>query len=92
MAYEIEVSDSAEKDLKKLDRETYIRIKRKLLFFEQQENPMKWSEPLTGFENKYKWRVGKWRITFEHNKKTHDLTILWILEVDNRDTIYKKLR
>lgn len=92
MGYKIEISPDGEIDLAKLDKSIYLRIKKKIQFFAIQENPMLFAEALTGLRNRYKWRVGKWRIIFEQKPKTLELTLLWILEVDNRDTIYKNLR
>lgn len=89
MRYTVEYSEDALHDLEKIDWGTAERIRKKVRFFAAQKNPLRFCSPLTGLNNKYKWRVGKWRIVFEKKPKTFELTLLWILEVDNRDTIYK---
>ena len=91
MVYKIEMSSDAEGDLKNLDKQDYFRLKKKILWFSVQENPLIWSEPLTGLKNQYRWRVGKWRIIFKKNPVTNELTILWILAIKKRDKVYKNL-
>lgn len=91
MTYVVEYSEDSIRDLEKLDWHVSVRIRKKVRFFALQKNPLQFSESLTGLVNRYKWRIGKWRVIFEKNQKTNELVVLWILEVEKRDKVYKNL-
>ena len=83
MAYKIKVTDTAKKQLKKLDRQTAKRIDKKL--HEISDDPFLYVTKLVGLEF-YKLRVGNYRIlmTIEQN----NLFII-IIELSHRRNIYK---
>lgn len=91
-SYIIEYSEDAVHDLRHFDRTIAFRIQKKIRYFASQENPLRYCEPVIGFQNLYKWRVGKWRIFFEKKPKSNELTLLWILQVEKRDKAYKNLQ
>lgn len=88
MTYKIEISDTAEKELSKLDKQVAVRI---LKFLKERiatsENPRILGESLKGrFEEYWKYRVGDYRIIC--NIQDNILTVI-VLNVGNRKEVYK---
>ena len=83
MAYKISVTDTAKKQLKKLDRQTAKRIDKKL--HEISDDPFLYVTKLVGLEF-YKLRVGNYRIlmTIEQNN-----LIIMVVEISHRRNAYK---
>ncbi|MEK7096150.1 MAG: type II toxin-antitoxin system RelE/ParE family toxin [Patescibacteria group bacterium] len=77
----------AQKDLKKLDKTTQKQIIKKLDFFIDQPDPLKYAAKLTGFSGggDYRFRVGRHRIVFDLAKNT-----IIVLYVEHRREIYRK--
>lgn len=74
---EIRYSYPARDDFKKLPRETQKRIAKKMRFYAEQEDPLKFAERLTNHEDgDFRFRVGRWRIFFDVNK--HRIEVLRI--------------
>jgi len=83
LAYKISVTDTAKKQLKKLDRQTAIRIDKKL--HEISHDPFLYVTKLVGLEF-YKLRVGNYRVlmTIEQNN-----LIIMVVELSHRRNVYK---
>ena len=92
ISYKVEYSEKAVHDLKSSDIQDSGRIRKKVRFFAHQENPLIFCEPLKGLNNRFRWRVGKWRIIFEKHPESNTLTILWILAIEKRDKVYSKIK
>lgn len=83
MAYKIRVTDTAKKQLKKLDRQAAIRIDKKL--HEISNDPFLYVTRLVGLEF-YKLRVGNYRVlmTIQQNN-----LIIMVVEISHRRNVYK---
>jgi mRNA interferase RelE/StbE len=83
LAYKVRITDTAKKQLKKLDRQAVVRIDKKL--HEISRDPFLYVSKLVGFEF-YKLRVGDYRVlmTIEQNN-----LIILIVEVSHRRNAYK---
>jgi len=83
LAYKIRVTDTAKKQLKKLDRQTAIRIDKKL--HEISRDPFLYVTKLVGLEF-YKLRVGNYRVlmTIEQNN-----LIIMVVDLSHRRNGYK---
>ena len=59
-------TERAQKDLKKLDKQTRKRIAIKLQFYMEQKNPLEYTRPLIHSSlGSYRFRVGHYRIAFD---------------------------
>jgi len=86
--YRLELSKSSKKFLEKSDRVTRIRIINAIHALS--ENP--YSYPgivkLTGYEDTYRVRVGKYRIIYQ---VLNELLLIFIQDIDSRGDVYKQL-
>ena len=85
--YNIRFSKDAGKYIKKLDRVTKGRIRKALL--QLAANPYQSNldvKRLSGYENSYRLRVGKYRALYKINK---DEVIIFVFDVNSRGDIYK---
>ena len=69
--------------LGKLDQETQRRIKEKVTFFADQENPILFAKKLKGYKDVFRFRVGDYRIVFQLSEKK-----IILLLVKHRREIY----
>ena len=83
----LEFAASAQKNLKKIDKTTQKQIVKKLNFFIDQPDPLKYAAKLTGFSGggDYRFRIGRYRVVFDHIKDT-----IFVLYVEHRREIYRK--
>jgi mRNA interferase RelE/StbE len=72
--YKIRIKKSANKDLDALDDKTYIRIDRNIQKLRNDPFP-RGVKKLTGEENRYRIRVGKYRILYEIDQKNKTIVI-----------------
>ncbi len=87
MAYRIELTKSAVKELEKLPAKPHDKVIEHLVQLEQ--NPrMQGAEKLTGI-NGYKLRVGNYRIVYEINDVKKEVRIVMI---EDRKQVYQRLR
>ena len=63
-SYEIEVSRTAEKQLKKLPAEDQLRVVRALLALAHEPHP-RGSRKLTGYDDVFRIRVGRYRVLYD---------------------------
>jgi mRNA interferase RelE/StbE len=84
----IEITRSAEKQIKKPDRAAQASIVGFLRErLEPSENPRKWGKPLHGEERGlWRYRVGDYRLICD--MQDEKITVL-VLEVDNRKDVYR---
>ncbi len=76
-------TDTAKRQLKKLERYIQERIVDKVRFFVSQSDPLQFAEPLTGYDA-FRFRVGDYRVTFEVEDDT-----LRVLSIRRRDEAYR---
>ncbi|PIQ77670.1 hypothetical protein COV82_03250 [Candidatus Peregrinibacteria bacterium CG11_big_fil_rev_8_21_14_0_20_46_8] len=75
-------------DLKKLDKPIAKRIIKKLLFFSEQKDPLKFAKRLSDPRiGEYRFRIGEYRVLFDADSKGK-IKILMILRIKNRKDIY----
>lgn len=88
MAWRIEISKSAEKQLEKMDREVARRITTFLRRLKMQDDPRATGAALKGSElgEYWKYRVGDWRLICE----IHDNRItIEVVRLGNRREVYR---
>lgn len=84
MKYQILISASAKKDIKKLDPQIKKRIQKKLEYFADNKNPLIFATSLVDSNvGSYRWRVGVFRIIFDIEGKT-----IVILRIRHRKDVY----
>jgi mRNA-degrading endonuclease RelE of RelBE toxin-antitoxin system len=81
-------SSKAEIDLLNLPVLLQKRIIKKLDFFEKCQNPLSYAKKLIGSDNKYRFRVGDYRVII--SKISEDkFIILFILKIAHRSQVYE---
>lgn len=80
-------SQEALQQLTKIDKTYAQRIVQKLEWYVQQEDPLQFARPLSGFDALYRFRVGKYRILV-----TPDGTVLVVLRIAKRSSVYRELQ
>lgn len=87
MSYSIVLEKAAIKDLQKLPPITRNRIKRKLVFYSKQANPLDFAVPLVGDKiiGDYRFRIGDYRLLCDVAKRT-----ITILSIEHRREVYRK--
>ena len=76
---DVHYTDTAKRQLKKLERHIQERIVDKIRFFISNSNPLEFAEPLTGYDA-YRFRVRDYRVTFELQNDT-----VRVLSIRRRD-------
>ena len=76
-------TDTAKRQLKKLERHIQERIVDKVRFFVSQSDPLQFAEPLTGYDA-FRFRIGDYRVTFEVEDDT-----VRVLSIRRRDEAYR---
>ena len=82
---QIDYTKSAVSDLNALPRNVQERIARKMRFYADAENPIRFAERLTYFKDaEFRFRIGQYRILFDiiNNK-------IFVLKIKHRKDIYK---
>ena len=87
--YVIKYSESALKDIKKLDQQTKNSIINKVREIELSKDPMSLAKPIISqYKNIFRFRIGDFRLVFE--KKDRELCLLIIL-IEPRKKVYQKI-
>ncbi len=81
-------SKDALNDLAQLDRHISKRITAKLHFYAQQKDVLAFAKTLQGFRNRFRFRVGEYRVVFQL-EASGEVRILKILRIKNRKDIYE---
>lgn len=88
--YKIKYNKWARFDLKRLDENTAERVIKKIKFYAEQENPLIFAKQLKGFTpNRYRFRIGDYRVIFMIDDETLEIRILVILRIKHRKDIYR---
>ena len=74
--------------LRQLDNEIIDRILRKIFYWENIENPLKYASKVKGHPNLFRYRIGDWRLVVSPNQETGAIDIL---RVGHRSKVYKNL-
>ena len=86
MNYRIEIRPSVEKTLRKI-RDPQLQRRIDAAFGKLSENPRRPGvEKMAGIENRYRFRVGDYRIIFEIHDK---ILLVLILAIGDRKEIYR---
>ncbi|MGE3279153.1 MAG: type II toxin-antitoxin system RelE/ParE family toxin [Candidatus Altimarinota bacterium] len=89
MDYRVVYTKKAQNDLKKMENEEVKRILTKISNWAKNEEPLKQSKKLNGFEiSTYRYRIGDYRVVFRIDPKTHSLVILVVLRILHRKEVY----
>lgn len=90
MAWEIELSEHAVKQLAKLDKQTAKRITSKLREVSQLEDPCSTGKALTGnLSGFWRYRVGDYRIVCDIER---GVLVILVVDVEHRSRVYKARR
>ena len=84
-SYEVEVSRTAEKQLRKLPREDQERVARRMLVLASDPFP-RGARKLTGYEDVYRVRVGRYRILYSASRRR---LVIIILKIGYRKDVYR---
>lgn len=85
--YRLVYTNLALKDLSGLDRLIAKRITDKLLFFSLQQEIKPFCKTLTGFHDRFRFRIGTYRVVFRLDS-SGEIHILMILRIKHRKDIY----
>lgn len=86
--YEVEVSRTAEKQLRKLPRNDQERVVNRLLLLAHDPFP-RGMRKLTGYDDVYRVRVGRYRILYSVSRGR---LVIIILKIGQRKDIYRRGR
>lgn len=78
--YDVEVSRTAEKQLRKLPRDDQERVVRRMLLLAEDPIP-RGARKLTGYDDVYRVRVGRYRILYSVARRR---LVIFILKVGHR--------
>lgn len=85
MKYQILITPSAKKDIKKLDQVVKVRIQKKLEYFAKNNDPLVFATALVGSKiGSYRWRIGVFRVIFDVDNDK-----IVILRIRHRRDVYK---
>jgi mRNA interferase RelE/StbE len=83
--YRIEISQSAERQLRKLSRDDQHRVAKAMLSLTEDPYP-KGSRKLTGYDDVFRIRVGHYRVLYSVSGKK---LIIIILKIGQRKDVYR---
>ena len=86
MAYKVIYSDTARKNIERLDRPLQKRILTFVDRIEESTNPRFSGKALKGNDNEWRYRVGDYRLVCEI--KDREL-IVWMIRVGHRREVYR---
>lgn len=91
MAWTVELTDDAERSLKKLSSPVKLRIHRYITErLETRFDPKRFAEPLQGTKSPlFRWRVGDYRLISTISK---DTITIQIVHIGHRKDVYKSSR
>ena len=83
--YEIEISRTAEKQLRRLDRASQERVTRAMLALARDPRP-RGSRKLQGYADVFRIRVGQYRVLYSFSGST---LIVVVLKIGHRKEVYR---
>ncbi len=84
-SYEIEISRTAEKQLKKLPTDDQLRVVRAVLALAEEPHP-RGSRRLSGYDDVFRVRVGRYRVLYSVFESR---LVIIILKVGHRKDVYR---
>jgi len=85
--YSVEITDDAEDDLARLDKQVAIRVVKRLQWFEENFEHIT-PEPLSGpLADLYKFRVGNYRVLYDILREDQ---VLLIHRIRHRSEVYRE--
>ena len=82
---QLEFSQKALKDIRTIDKIAAKQIVKKLQFFVESPEPLKYAKKLTRFEGgDYRFRIGVYRIVFDVIDEN-----IYVLRIQHRKEVYK---
>ena len=87
--YKIVYTKNARRDVQQLEKRVSQRIAKKIEYFSQQKDPLRYAKKLTEPElGQYRFRIGEYRAIFDVDTKGR-IYILMILRIKHRKDIYR---
>jgi mRNA interferase RelE/StbE len=83
-SYEIEISRTAEKQLKKLSEEDQLRVARAVLALGEEPRP-RGSRKLSGYDDVFRIRVGRFRVLYS---VAESRLVVLVLKIGHRKDVY----
>jgi len=83
--YEIRISRTAEKQLRQLERNEQLRVAREMLALADEPRP-RGSRKLSGYDDVFRIRVGRYRILYGIHG---DTLIISVLKIGHRRDVYR---
>ena len=88
MIYKVGYTGKAWKDLQKLDISISQRIAKKMRFFMEKSDPMKYAKELKrDYKGLFRFRIGDYRVIFSKDSKG-TITVLTVLRIKHRMEVY----
>ena len=84
-SYEIEISRTAEKQLKRLSVDDQLRVVRAVLALAEEPHP-RGSRKLSGYDDVFRIRVGRYRVLYS---VFENRLVIIILKVGHRKDVYR---
>ena len=84
-SYEIEISRTAEKQLRKLAEEDQLRVARAMLALTDQPRP-RGSRKLTGYDDVFRIRVGRFRVLYSVSDTR---LVILVLKIGHRKGVHR---
>lgn len=85
--YSVKLTRSAKKNFEKIPEEFKIALCNELISLAGERNPKRWMHRIIGQRNLYSVRSGNYRAIITIND---DVMIILVIEVGNRNKIYRK--
>lgn len=90
MVYKVLYTESAQRDLSKIDRLDVRKILTKIDNILELTNPLSKAKRLTNYQPAtYRFRIGDYRAVFRLDHKTNQIIILIILKIAHRKDVYR---
>jgi len=87
MAYSIRIKKSVEKDIRKIDKNSIVRIMEAIQSLEENPRPRQ-SLKLRDTESTYRLRVGEYRVIYQVDDKVKEVVIF---HIRHRKNVYRSL-
>ena len=84
-SYEIEISETAERQLRKLPERDQLRVARAMLALAEEPHP-RGSRKLSGYDDVFRIRVGRYRVLYS---VVENRLIIIILKIGHRKDVYR---
>ena len=84
-SYEIEISLTAERQLRKLPEKDQLRVVRAVLLLTEEPRP-RGSRKLAGYDDVFRIRVGRFRVLYSVSESR---LIILVLKIGHRKSIYR---